>query len=313
MKKDPNLQVMMERSVDKIPRNIELPDDLNMPALEEYSIFDFIRDDEDDGVVAEMNNLDTTIQDLKIQTFLIEYTRLKRTVWDNNQAPRAWYETLSTYLLDNEFQRGKIDKTLFIKRYKGRRRMSYVLVKIKMFGEILKNLVYKSQDYKHYPMKSQKPLLKEEDGKRMDVPYYRFILDSMMYLTSSSADIMFASGRINAIDADEDITLVNDQDDADMFDVNTLTGDEVKGDVVEELSVPVSVATTTTTATILTPKKGIIITELEERSNQFDEQEAIKLQAEFDEEERLAREKDEANVALTEEWDDIQAKVDVDY
>ncbi|GKE42033.1 hypothetical protein Tco_1469317, partial [Tanacetum coccineum] len=34
-------------------------------------------------------------------------------------------------------------------------------------------------------------------------------------------------GRINVIDADEDITLVNDQDDADMFDVNTLTGDEV--------------------------------------------------------------------------------------
>ncbi|GKC49271.1 hypothetical protein Tco_1072016 [Tanacetum coccineum] len=33
--------------------------------------------------------------------------------------------------------------------------------------------------------------------------------------------------RINAIDVDEDITLVNDQDDADMFDVNTLTGDEV--------------------------------------------------------------------------------------
>ncbi|GJT24267.1 hypothetical protein Tco_0894204 [Tanacetum coccineum] len=34
-------------------------------------------------------------------------------------------------------------------------------------------------------------------------------------------------GRINAIDANEDITLVDDQDDADMFDVNTLTGDEV--------------------------------------------------------------------------------------
>ncbi|GKD26498.1 hypothetical protein Tco_1232712 [Tanacetum coccineum] len=33
----------------------------------------------------------------------------------------------------------------------------------------------------------------------------------------------------------------------------------------------------------------------------------------FDEEERLAREKDEANVALTKEWDDIQAKVDVEY
>ncbi|GKB01712.1 hypothetical protein Tco_0829756, partial [Tanacetum coccineum] len=34
-------------------------------------------------------------------------------------------------------------------------------------------------------------------------------------------------GMINVIDADEDITLINNQDDANMFDVNTLTGDEV--------------------------------------------------------------------------------------
>ncbi|GJR99955.1 putative ribonuclease H-like domain-containing protein [Tanacetum coccineum] len=42
--------------------SIELPFDLNMPALEDDSIFDFSRDDEDDGAVADMNNLDTTIQ-----------------------------------------------------------------------------------------------------------------------------------------------------------------------------------------------------------------------------------------------------------
>ncbi|GJY05175.1 hypothetical protein Tco_0371115 [Tanacetum coccineum] len=35
--------------------------------------------------------------------------------------------------------------------------------------------------------------------------------------------------------------------------------------------------------------------------------------AEFNEEERLAREKDEANVALTKEWDDIQAKIKADH
>ncbi|GJX47669.1 hypothetical protein Tco_0272859 [Tanacetum coccineum] len=152
-----------------------------------------------------------------------------------------------------------------------------------------------------------------------------------------------------------------DLDDADMFDVNTLTGNEVlaepevavkdvnltvdevtlaqalaalksvkpkaKANVVEEPRVPVSAAstkvsaaTTTTTATILTPRKGIVITELEEPVKpkkkyliRLDEEIASKLQAEFDEEERLAWEKDEANVALTEEWDDIQAKVDVDY
>ncbi|GJY51818.1 hypothetical protein Tco_0442665 [Tanacetum coccineum] len=44
----------------------------------------------------------------------------------------------------------------------------------------------------------------------------------------------------------------------------------------------------------------------------FDEQEAKRLQAEFDEEERLAREKDKANVDLTKEWNDIQAKINAD-
>ncbi|GKB98926.1 hypothetical protein Tco_0985063 [Tanacetum coccineum] len=175
--------------------------------------------------------------------------------------------------------------------------------------------------------------------------------------------------RINAIDDDEDITLVNDQDDANMFDVNTLTVDKVlaeqevaakdvnltvdevtlaqalaalksvkpkvKANVVEEPSVPVnaastkvSAATITTTAIFLTLWKGIVITELGTSTTttissqpsqekvqdkgkvimveepvkikkkdqiSFDEQEAKRLQAEFDEEERLAREKDEAN------------------
>ncbi|GJR73909.1 hypothetical protein Tco_0086274 [Tanacetum coccineum] len=152
-----------------------------------------------------------------------------------------------------------------------------------------------------------------------------------------------------------------DLDDADMFDVNTLTGDEVlaepevavkdvnltvdevtlaqalaalksvkpkvKANVVEEPNVPVSAtstkvsaATITITATIPTPRKGIVITKLEEPVKsmkkkdliRLNEEIASKLKVEFDEEERL-REKDEANVALTKEWDDIQAKVDADY
>ncbi|GJW63301.1 hypothetical protein Tco_0115185 [Tanacetum coccineum] len=152
-----------------------------------------------------------------------------------------------------------------------------------------------------------------------------------------------------------DITLINDQEDADMFDVNTLTGDEVlveqevatkdvnltvdevtlaqalsalksvkakvKANVVEEPSVPVSAAstkvsaaTTTTTATIPTPRKGIVITELGTSTTTTTiSSQPSQLQTEFDEKERLKREKDEANVALTEEWDNIQAKVDADY
>ncbi|GJU92806.1 hypothetical protein Tco_1317562 [Tanacetum coccineum] len=42
----------------------------------------------------------------------------------------------------------------------------------------------------------------------------------------------------------------------------------------------------------------------------FDEQEAIRLQAEFDKEKRLAMEKDEANIVS---WDNVQAMIDADY
>ncbi|GJY10185.1 hypothetical protein Tco_0378370 [Tanacetum coccineum] len=178
--------------------------------------------------------------------------------------------------------------------------------------------------------------------------------------------------KINAIDADEDITLVNVQDDADneIFDVNVLNGEEVfvawqNENVVEEVvdAVQVSTAatavtitteeitlaqalealknskpkvkgivfqeppTTTTTTTISSQQsrdkgKGIMIEELVKPMKKkvqimLDEEVALKLQAKFDEEERLTREKDEkekeANIALIEEWDDIQAKIDADY
>ncbi|GKF50869.1 hypothetical protein Tco_0147336, partial [Tanacetum coccineum] len=53
-------------------------------------------------------------------------------------------------------------------------------------------------------------------------------------------------GRINAIGANEDITLVNDQDNASMFDVNTLTGDEVlaeQEDVAKDVKLTVDEVT----------------------------------------------------------------------
>ncbi|GKB02980.1 putative ribonuclease H-like domain-containing protein [Tanacetum coccineum] len=45
--------------------------------------------------------------------------KVEKALYGLHQALKAWYETLSTYLLDNGFQRGKIYKTLFIRRDKG--------------------------------------------------------------------------------------------------------------------------------------------------------------------------------------------------
>ncbi|GJV78528.1 hypothetical protein Tco_1514398 [Tanacetum coccineum] len=156
----------------------------------------------------------------------------------------------------------------------------------------------------------------------------------------------FKQGRINAIDADEDITLVNIQNvDEEMFDVDALDSEEVfiagqNENVVEEVvdAAQVSIATTTITITIeeitlaqalatlksSEPKvkgiafqepsttttttissqqsqdkgKGIMIEEHVKPMKKkvqimLDEEIALKLQAEFDEEERLAREKAE--------------------
>ncbi|GJT05881.1 putative ribonuclease H-like domain-containing protein [Tanacetum coccineum] len=279
--------------------SIELPLDLNMPELEDYSIFDFSRNDEDDGVEANMNNLDTTIQEepkkvihalkdpswieaiqeellqFKLQevwtlvdlpngkraignkwvfknkkdergimirnrerlvaqgytqeegidydevfapvvrieairlflayasfkdfvvyridvksTFLygkiekevyvcqppgfedLDYPyrvyKVEKALYGLHQAPRAWYETLSTYLLDNEFQRGKI---------------SLIHPKIQRFTEVKTAST---------PIETQKPLLKDENGEEVDVHMYRLMIGSLMYLTSSRPDIMFA-------------------------------------------------------------------------------------------------------------------------
>ncbi|GJZ26251.1 putative ribonuclease H-like domain-containing protein [Tanacetum coccineum] len=43
----------------------------------------------------------------------------ERALYGLHKAPKAWHETLSTYLLENRFRRGIIDKTLFMKKDKG--------------------------------------------------------------------------------------------------------------------------------------------------------------------------------------------------
>ena len=41
--------------------------------------------------------------------------RLKKSLYDLKQAPRAWYDRLTHYLLDRGFKRGYADWTLFVK------------------------------------------------------------------------------------------------------------------------------------------------------------------------------------------------------
>ncbi|GJZ22450.1 putative ribonuclease H-like domain-containing protein [Tanacetum coccineum] len=123
--------------------------------------------------------------------------KVEKALYGLHQAPRAWYETLSTYLLDNGFQRGKIDKTLFIKRYNGDILMVQVYVDDIIFGSTKKKLCFAFEKFTEVktastPIETQKPLLKDEDGEEVDLHMYRSMIGSLMYLTSLRPDIMFA-------------------------------------------------------------------------------------------------------------------------
>nr|GEW04185.1 hypothetical protein [Tanacetum cinerariifolium] len=54
--------------------------------------------------------------------------KVEKAIYGLHQAPRAWYGTLSKYLLKNGFQRGIIDQTLFIRRQRG----DFILVQVYM-------------------------------------------------------------------------------------------------------------------------------------------------------------------------------------
>ncbi|GJY30030.1 putative ribonuclease H-like domain-containing protein [Tanacetum coccineum] len=75
--------------------------------------------------------------------------KVEKALYGLYQAPRAWYETFSTYLLENGFRRGTIDKTLFIKKDKGDILLVQVYVDDIIFGSTKKSLCIKFEQTMH--------------------------------------------------------------------------------------------------------------------------------------------------------------------
>ncbi|GJX06590.1 hypothetical protein Tco_0194522 [Tanacetum coccineum] len=168
--------------------------------------------------------------------------KVVKAMYGLHQAPRAWYGTLSKYLLDNGFQRGTIDQTLFIRKHKGEFLLVQVYVddiifgssnpklcrefetlmhdkfKMSAMGELnfflglqvlqKKDGIFLSQDKyvvdilkkfglsdvrsANTPMDREHPWGKDGTGKDVELHLYRSMIGSLMYLTASRPDIMFA-------------------------------------------------------------------------------------------------------------------------
>ncbi|GJS35718.1 putative ribonuclease H-like domain-containing protein [Tanacetum coccineum] len=129
--------------------------------------------------------------------------KVVKALYGLHQAPRAWYATLSTFLLKSGYRRGTIDKTLFIK--KDRNDIMLVQVQQKEDGifishdkyvvEILKKFDFDSVKTASTPIETQKPLIKDEEAANMDVHLYRSIIGSLMYSTASRPAIMYLKGK----------------------------------------------------------------------------------------------------------------------
>nr|GEY62962.1 putative receptor protein kinase ZmPK1 [Tanacetum cinerariifolium] len=65
----------------------------------------------------------------------------------------------------------------------------------KFVAEILKKFGLTEGKSASTPVDTEKPLLKDADGEDVDVHIYRSMIGSLMYLTSSRPDIMFASNQ----------------------------------------------------------------------------------------------------------------------
>ncbi|GKC63131.1 putative ribonuclease H-like domain-containing protein [Tanacetum coccineum] len=81
-----------------------------------------------------------------------------------HQAPRAWYETLSSFLLKNGFRR------VYVKQQPD----GIFISQDKYVTDILKKFDFYSIKIATTPIVSNKPLIKDKDGVDVDVHVYRF-------------------------------------------------------------------------------------------------------------------------------------------
>ncbi|GJY45628.1 putative ribonuclease H-like domain-containing protein [Tanacetum coccineum] len=86
--------------------------------------------------------------------------KVEKALYGLHHAPRAWYETLSTYLMENRFRRGTIDKTLFIKKIKNDILLVQVYVDDIIFGSTKESLSTEFEQlmHKRFQMSSMREL-----------------------------------------------------------------------------------------------------------------------------------------------------------
>nr|GEU81988.1 ribonuclease H-like domain-containing protein [Tanacetum cinerariifolium] len=192
------------------PTYTDYPSDPLMPDLEDTGIFDDVYDDRDEGAEADYNNLETIILTRKMAkqneagllTFINKQGRTNHKHFQNclfafllsQMEPKK--RSLSTefeQLKHKRFQMSSMrELTFFLGLQVEWQKDGIFLSQDKYVCDILKKFGFSNVKSVSTPIETHKPLSKDANGTDVDVYLYRSMIGSLMYLTSSRPDIMFA-------------------------------------------------------------------------------------------------------------------------
>nr|GFA59147.1 hypothetical protein [Tanacetum cinerariifolium] len=146
-----------------------------------------------------------TVYQMDVKSAFLVY-KVEKAMYGLHQAPRAWYGTLSKYLLDNGFQRGTIDQlcrefealmhdkfqmsamgelNFFLGLQVLQKTDGIFLSQDKYVGNILKIFRYIDIRAAKTPMDRENPWGKDGTSKDVELYLYRSMIGSLMYLTTS--------------------------------------------------------------------------------------------------------------------------------
>ncbi|GJR54894.1 retrovirus-related pol polyprotein from transposon TNT 1-94 [Tanacetum coccineum] len=106
--------------------------------------------------------------------------KLKKALYGPKQAPRAWYDMLSSFLISQHFSKSAVDPTLFIWK------AGNDLLLVQIYVDVI---IFASTNTALYTPMVEKNILDEDlQGTPVDATLYRGMIGSLIYLTSSTPD-----------------------------------------------------------------------------------------------------------------------------
>ncbi|GKA80857.1 retrovirus-related pol polyprotein from transposon TNT 1-94 [Tanacetum coccineum] len=123
--------------------------------------------------------------------------RLKKALYGLKQDPRAWYDKISSFLIEHHFTKGIVDPTLFTRRHRDDILLVQIYVDDIIFGStnpIFSNRFEKlMKDNFEMSIMGEMKFFVELQIHPTDQTKYHSVIGGLMYLTTSRPDISFAT------------------------------------------------------------------------------------------------------------------------